>query len=468
MKKTKLKISLILYLFFQIHSLHPAEAVRIGNYKCSANIMVERAYDDNVLLTKHYREGSYVSTISPSISLMRPGKKMTVSADYHANLVFYDIYDNQNQRDHSGTWSIETKPINQLSIGVRGQDTYSSMKSDERQPLLAGNTIKFNDFSITPYIEQKIGKRLKAAFSYTFTERKNKQEDENLEGSKTYSGTADLQYKLNSSVSIDGGYKYAFNNFTEITSDSTEQETNVGFTWNMKPKIRLSGKYGHAWEVDESGQRNSRPIISSTVDINPGKSTMATATYTESSSHSSSHDAQNATFISHDASFTVRHDLLSRKVTVNYGGAYNLSDYDSVDREDKSYSGTVHIDWAMFNSVLLFLNGNYRRSWYTYDLEQRRDKSYGGGGGLELKVSKFTALSLSGNYTKSQYQPDSYQVELYDGSVKLVRFFSKNIIFEVGYQCMESGSKDQELQNHEEDRSNYLRKRYSAGLRTTF
>ncbi|MDQ1316812.1 MAG: hypothetical protein QG588_461, partial [Candidatus Poribacteria bacterium] len=395
-------------------------------------------------------------------------KKMNVSADYQAHLAFYDRYNHQNQRDHTGTWNIETKPVNQLSIGLRGQERYSSLKSDERQPLLAGNTIKFNDFSLTPYIEQKIGERLKVAFSYTFTERKNKQEGEDLEGSKTYKGTADVQYKLNRSFSIDGGYNYSLDNFTETTSDHTEQVTNVGFTWNMRPRIRIRGKYGHTWEVVESGKRIDRPIMSSTVDLNPGKNTVATITYTESSSHSSSHDTENASFISHDASLTIKHDLLSRKVTLNYGGAYNLSDYDSVDRVDKSYNGTVNIDWKMFNSILLFLDGSYKRSWYIHDLEQRRDKSCGGGGGLKLKISRSTDLSLSGNYTKSQYQPDSYQVELYEGSVILMCSIGKNIIFEAGYQYVESVSTELELQNYKEDNNNYLKKRYSAGLKTTF
>ncbi|MEW6380108.1 MAG: outer membrane beta-barrel protein [bacterium] len=353
-------------------------------------------------------------------------------------------------------------------MGIKGQDTYSSLKRDEREPLVASNTIKFNDFSVTPYFEQEIGKRLKTTISYTFSERKYDQEDENLEGSKTYCGAIDLYYNLSRSIALDGEYTYTLNNFTETTPDRTEREIAAGFTWKRGSGIRASGKCGYAWEMEESGRRNNHPIMNSTLDIHPWIGTMVTATYSKSSSHASTHDTENDSFISHTASLNIRHDLLGRKVTVNYGGTYNLSDYDSVDREDKSLSGIVRIDWAMLNSVLLFLSGTYKRDRYIHNLTERRDKIYGSEGCLELKVSKSTTLALSGSYTQSRYQPDSYQVKLYDRSVKLAYSLNKSTLFEAGYQCLESVSDDQKLQPSEEDRANYQRKRCSAALRTNF
>ncbi|MEW5801698.1 MAG: outer membrane beta-barrel protein [bacterium] len=472
-RKTKFKILSLLYLFFQIQplysALHQAEAGGIGKYQCSASITVERAYDDNVLLTHNKREGSYISMISPSLSLTKTGKKIDMSLHYDAYLTLYDRYSHQDQRNHTGTFSIGIKPVNAVSMGIRGQDTYSSTKRDERKPSLADNTIKFNDFSITPYIEQKLSQDLGITLSYTFTEKKYQQkEDKDLEDSTTYRGAANIQWKLSGCFSLDGGYTYTFNDFMRTTPDESEQETGVGFTLNRESKIRVRGKYGYVWKEDDAGQRNNRPTMSSTVDLYPWRGTTVVAAYAESSTYSSSHDAKNDSFISHDASLIIRHDLLSRKITVQYGGTYNLSDYDSVDRVDKSYQGTVHIGWEMFTPLVLFLDGSCGKSWYTHDLTQRKDTSCGGGGGLELRISRSTTFTLHGNYTKTYYQPDSHQVELYDGNVKLAYHINKRILFEAGYRYLESGSNDRERQNYEEDKNTYLSKRWIAGLRAAF
>jgi hypothetical protein len=482
-KKIKFKsIILIICFFLEINSLQPAEAIKLGRFECLSDVYIERAYNDNVLLTTE-RSGSFVSTISPMLSVRGTGSLLDVEASYNAHLTSYERheYANQNQGDQTGIGNIMIKPTGKTRLGIKGEDTYGFTKRDERDPLMPDNTIKFNDILITPYIEQEIGKRLKTEISCSYAQRKYKQSeddgDENLEGSKTCTRTIDLHFQLNNGFSLEGGYRYAFNDFAKETPDYTERVAEGGFTWNIESKIRIRARYGRNWQqvADESGQVNSCPTVNSTIDFDLGKSTVVTATYTRSLAHNSSYDTRNDPFTTHDASVTIKHDLLDQKVALNYGGNYNQSNYYSGDRKDKTYRGTANMTWKISNPVLLSLTGDYMKSQYTYDLEKRADKSYDGGGCLELKLSRLLTLSLSGNYTKFRYGPGSYsdrcQLEhryQLDGSSKLTYRFNKNIFIEAGYQYLKNRSTNQELLQYEEDRSEYVRNMYTSALKATF
>jgi len=203
------------------------------------------------------------------------------------------------------------------------------------------------------------------------------------------------------------------------------------------------------------------------------KATNISIKYTRSSSHTSSYDTANNSFISHDASLNIRHDLFNQKIIMNYGGVYNLSDYDATDRKDKSNTGAINIAYKIIKSVLISLSGDYRKSEYRYESTDRKDKSQGGGVSLDWEIGKPLTLSLAGKYTKSIYYTETdntedHEEELYDRSAKLAYAIKENIFLEAGYQYLENKSDANADANDDSENNEYAVNRYNLGLSIIF
>ncbi len=480
-EKIKIIFNILLFfftIFFTIiflSSIQRAEAVKIGKFELLTDLFIEETYDDNVLLTKNNTESSRVTTISPTVSLARTKNKMYLTLSYNANLKYYDDYSNENQYQQTGAWDIGIRPRSKSNLGIQGQNIYSYTKRDEREPLLAGrdNVIKVNDFSFTPYINQQIGDKFEAALTFSHKEKKYKQRYENYEDSRSDEGSTDIQYKLSKNIALHGNYRYLATYFAKATPDYTEQETNGGFTYDIRSKIRLNARYGHAWKKDELNQKSNSPTIDSSIDIYFLKATNISINYTRSSSHTSSYDTANNSFISHDASLNIRHDLFNQKIIMNYGGVYNLSEYEATDRKDKSNTGAINIAYKIIKSVLVSLSGDYKKSEYRYESTDRKDKSQGGGVSLDWEIGKPLTLSLAGKYTKSTYYTETdntedHEEELYDGSAKLAYAIKENTFLEAGYQYLENKSDAGANENDDNENNEYTVNRYNLGLKITF
>lgn len=439
----------------------------------TTNIFVGQAYDDNIFLSKHDKKSDRITTIIPVISLNKSKNKSYLNLSYKAHLKFYDEDSNENQYHQTGAWDMGLNPTKKSNLGLRGNNTYSYIQRDVREPLVAGrdNVIKRNDFSITPYLTQKIGKKFTAAFSYGYRERKYKDEslsnansadDSEYEDSESQSGAADIQYRLGKTIWLNGGYNYTSTDFAESTTDYTQQSTDGGFTWDTKSKIKLSARYGHAWKKNKSNRKTDHPTANSGLDIYFIKDTVISAAYTRSSSHTSSYDTENDYFISHNTSLNIRHDLFNQKIIINYGGAYHISDYEETPRKDKSYSGNTRIAWKIAKQTSLSLSGHYNKSKYPHYATDREDTSSGGGAGLKWKIFKSLNLSLNGKYTRSKYAPEGREDEHYNGNVKLASRVNKNIFFEAGYHFLENKS------NKDDEDNEYIDNKYEVGLRIIF
>lgn len=480
-KKIKPKDNILLFFFVIIFLSFPrrAQAARIGGAEMTTNIFVGQAYDDNIFLSKHDKKSDRITTIIPHISLNKSKNKSYVNLSYKAHLKFYDENTDENQYPQTGAWDMGLNPTTKSNPGLRGNNIYSYIQRDVREPLVAGrdNVIKRNDFSITPYYNQKIGKKFTTALSYGYTERTFKDESltnensadnsDDYEDSESRNGAADMQYRLGSTLRLNGGYNYTSTDFAESTTDYTQQSADGGFTWDIKAKIKISARYGHVWKKDRLNRKTDHPKSNLSLDVYFIKDTVISAAHTRSPSHISSYDTENDYFISHNTSLTIRHDVFNRKIIIHYGGAYHLSDYEETPRKDKSYNGNTRIAWRIAKQASLSLSGHYNKSQYPHyatdnDPTDREDTSSGGGAGLEWTIFKSLNLSLHGKYTRSKYAPEGREDKYYNGNVKLASRVNKNIFFEVGYQYLQNKS------NKDDEDNEYIDNKYEAGLRIIF
>lgn len=481
-KRLRIQLILLLYCFFWLiffPSLHRAEAAKMGRSKLMTDIFVGEIYDDNVSLTKHHKKSDRISTIIPVVSLSRSNSKISLNLSYKAHIKIYDKDPNENQYQQTGSWDMDLKPTKKSTLGLRGKDIYSYIQRDVREPLVASkdNVIKRNDFSVTPYLKQKIGKKLKTYFSYTYTERKYKGEnfidgnsrieDPDFEDSDSQSGTFDIQYKLGNTIWLNGGYKFISTDFSEETPDYTEQSSDGGVTWDVMSKIKLKARYGRAWKKDKLNRKTNHSTVNSSLNIYSLKNMILSAAYTRSSSYNSSRDTENDYFISHNTSLNIEHDFLNRKISLNYGCAYNVADYEAKDRKDKSYSANTRLAWKMSKRTLFSLTGHYAKTQYLYDSKdndptKREDISCRCGASLDWKILKSTTLSLDGIYTKADYAPEGREDKLFNGGVKMASRLNKNIFFEAGYQYSEKTS------NIDKEDNEYIDNKYTLGLRIVF
>jgi len=455
-----------LLIFSFIPKLLYGESAEVGKSGLLTNIFVEKTYDDNIFLRKQNKDkkSDRILNVIPSILFTKKKNKLYLNLQYGAHLMYYDDYSQENQYYQTGTWDIGISPGTKLKIGIRGTDTYSYVKVDERESLLSDNTNKQNDLSVNPYIEKEWGKRFKSLFSYTYSERaysSTKEEDEDLDGSKNQRGNADFYYKLSKRISIEGGYHYSFTNFANETPDYSEQEVGGGLALElMRSKVKMSGRVGHVWKKDELEQKDEYESIDSKIDISLLKETVITAGYTRSSSYLSTHDPNNDFSISHTASLNIQHKVLHQKITASYGLVYNFLDFQLPEKMDKSYTGNARIDWKLSKPIILSLKGDWRRSEYTYQLEDRKDISSGGGADLTWQIFQPMTLLLRGNYTRSNYKPDNRQDEFYNGSYTLSYAISRNTFLEIGQKYLQNKSDD--------DEEEYVNHKYNIGLRVTF
>jgi hypothetical protein len=485
-KRPQLYLLIYYFLIFSfLPSIRPGEAGEIGEIGESgllASIFVKKTYDDNIFLTRQDKKSDRITDVVPSLSLAKTKKNIYLNLHYGAHLMYYDDYSQENQYSQAGTWDIGGHPGAKSKIGIRGSDNYSYIKIDEREPLVADNTNKQNDFTVTPYLEKGFGKRINSFFSYTYSERvlgSTKKEDVNLENSENQTGIANFSYALSKRTSIEGEYRCFFADFAKETPDYSEQQVGGGLTLElMKSKVKMHGRVGHVWrkveklspEKGESDQKDGYESIDSKIDISLLKETLITAGYTQSSSYQSTHDPNNDFYISHNVTLNIQHKLLHQRVTATYGVVYNFLDYESPEKMDRSYLGTARIDWKLFRPILLSLNGDWGISHYTYNLTDRRDRSSGGGAGLTWKIFQPMTLFLQGNYTRFDYDPDDRQDELYDESCTLSYAIRRNIFFEIGHRYLENKSVDKKLQRQglESDGEEYVNHKYSIGLKAVF
>lgn len=473
-----------LLVFSLVPSLLYGETAKVGKSGLLASIFVEKTYDDNIFLTKQNKKSDRILNVIPSIFFAKNKNNLYFNLQYGAHLMYYDNYSQENQYYQTGTWDMGISPGTKSKIGVRGTDTYSYVKVDEREPRLSNNINKQNDLSVNPYMEKKWGKRFKSLLNYTYSEKaysstqksekaysSTQKEDKDLEDSKNQRGNADFYYTLSKRISIEGGYRYSFTNFANETPDYSEQEVGGGLALElMRSKVKMHGRVGHVWKKDELEQKNEYESIDSKIDISLLKETLITAGYTKSSSYLSTHDPNNDFYISHTASLNIQHKVLHQKITATYGLAYNFLDFQSSEKMDRSYTGTARINWKLFKPIILSLNGDWKISHYTYQLEDRRDRSSGGGAGLTWKIFQPVTLLLQGKYTRSNYEPEARQDELYDGSYTFSYAISRNTFLEIGHQYLQNESvyKKVHLHNPEDDVEEYVNHKYNVGLKAVF
>ncbi|MEW5802929.1 MAG: hypothetical protein AB1847_12590 [bacterium] len=481
---------------FSPHFFGLAEGMEIGRFRCVPSLITRKTFDDNVYLTKYDREETSFTTILPSLSIAKTGKIIDLTLSYQGDFRLYnEKYSDENRYNQTGSWNIGLKPTSKLGIDIKGRDTYSYAKRDERRELFKSNNnlAEYNDLSSAFDITQKIGKKWRAKLTYLHDEKNYRQSknDPDLEDSKNQGGNADLEYNLYRNAFFTLGYRYASIEFNKETPDYGEQEVSGGFSWEKKSSLKLSGRWGQAWREIESTVNESRTkeyrTLAASLDIYCIKDTVIMASYSEVPGYISPYRTENDPFISHQLSVNIKRDLLHQKIIIDYSGSQRVDDHDLTGTKDKSWSETVHIAWRILKPALLSLTGSRTKSRYQYEPdtgdenrdEDREDKTWSCGANLEWRILKPVVLTIRGKYTNISYhtlylsnvedQNDHALREdtRYEGSCQLASTLYKNISFEMAYQYLKNNSEDKETHESLDD-NEYTDHRYSLGLGITF
>jgi hypothetical protein len=360
----------------------PVQGLAAGKITIKPKVSASWQLDSNFYKAETIERDVYTYLVQPGIELGYETPKSQVLLNYTLDSYYYDdkdtvpageqAADKEDYFGHTATLMARYRPLDRVLLGL--DESYYRTR-DPAQSDRFSNAIDRDKYSInrlTPLVFYEFGPKFTAGLRY-----RNTQTDYDLasrEDSTENRTMFDLIYNLTRLTSLDLEYQRWKRDYDLTTSDYTSDQIKLIFRKQFK---YFSFEVGGGYQEREFDDPTPKDIDVFTYRIaitgqnppapDPWRSHITFAAE-QNFNDSGTGDSY---FEAHRFSLDAGH-LFEEKILVGIEGYYQISDYETAPREDKTYDisgslGYLFTDWLTFSITVGFEERNSNLAGYDYD-----------------------------------------------------------------------------------------------------
>ena len=361
----------------------PVEGLAAGKITIKPKVSASWQLDSNFYKAETIERDVYTYLVQPGIELGYETPKSQVLLDYTLNSYYYDDKDTvppgQGPADkddyagHTGILRARARPFDRLALGL--DNSYYKTR-DPGQSDRFSNAIDRDKYFInrlTPLLFYEFGPKFSAGLRYRNTE--TDYDIGTREDSTENRGMFDLVYNLTRLTSLDLEYQHWKRDYDLTTSDYTSDQIKLIFRKQFKYFSFEVGGGSHNRDFDDPTLEDVDMFTYSIALMGqnppaPEPKPRSHITFAAEQNFNVS-GTGDSYFKAHRFSLDAGH-LFEEKILVGIEGYYQISDYETAPREDKTYDisgslGYLFTDWVTFSITVGFEERNSNLAGYDYD-----------------------------------------------------------------------------------------------------
>ena len=361
----------------------PVEGLAAPRFTIKPKVSASWQLDSNFYKAETIERDVYTYLVQPGIELGYETPKSQVLLNYTLNSYYYDDKgtvpsgqepaDKEDYTGHTGILRARARPFDRLALGL--DNSYYKTR-DPGQSDRFSNAIDRDKYFInrlTPLVFYEFGPKFSAGLRYRNTE--TDYDIGTREDSTENRGMFDLVYNLTRLTSLDLEYQHWKRDYDLTTSDYTSDQIKLIFRKQFKYFSFEVGGGSHNRDFDDPTLEDIDMFTYSIALMGqnppaPEPKPRSHITFAAEQNFNVS-GTGDSYFKAHRFSLDAGH-LFEEKILVGIEGYYQISDYETAPREDKTYDisgslGYLFTDWLTFSITVGFEERNSNLAGYDYD-----------------------------------------------------------------------------------------------------
>ncbi len=361
----------------------PVQGLAAGKITIKPKVSTSWQSDSNFYKAETIERDVYTYLVQPGIELGYETPKSQVLLNYTLDSYYYDDKgtvpsgqkpaDKEDYTGHTGVFSARARPFVRLTLGLDNSyyKTRDPAQSDRLSNAIGRDKYFIN--RLTPLVLYKFGPKFSAGLRYRNTE--TDYDIGTREDSTENRGIFDLVYNLTRLTSLDLEYQNWKRDYDLTTSDYTSDQIKLIFRKQFK---YFSFKVGGGSQNRDFDDPTMEDIDMFTYSIalagqnppapEPRPKSHITFAVEQNFNDSGTGEAY---FKAHRFSLDAGH-LFEEKLLAGIEGYYQISDYETAPREDKTYDisgnlGYLFTNWLTLSITVGFEKRNSNLAGYDYD-----------------------------------------------------------------------------------------------------
>ncbi|MFH1089927.1 MAG: outer membrane beta-barrel protein [Pseudomonadota bacterium] len=374
----------------------------MGNLKIVPGISVEEVHDNNIYLKNTNELSDWLTHLKPGLMFdyAFPGARGNLRFGYQGDFVYYDKYDNNDYKNHTGLFDMTYAAPGGILFGL--SNTYINAAdpyTDPNQYLLGQPGIKRWNDTLKGKIGYDLGNRFRVMGYYNlYKQDYDRLQDYSQDYDENEFGLG-LEARLAPKTWGFIRYYYGERDFfshpavvANVATNSTGandadinwHKVNVGLTWD--PDAKLSGELnlGYSWNdyvnrADPTGNLyNNKDAWTASTYIRYTATATTTLALILSRSLRPVGSTTNDYYL--DTTYGLSLDqILMTKLTLSAGVSYNTNEYylplNRV-RDDDNYSATINLNYQIQDWLRAGVGYAYRKKDSNYTINDFTDNQF--------------------------------------------------------------------------------------------
>jgi len=238
-----------------------------ADFAPGVSLGLSEGYNDNVLLTRTNRDGSFVTYVSPGASFDLRSSVSDLRVAYTPTFTFYDSNSSLNTTSHNATLdghydvsdklALTISDLFEKSKGISGLLAVANLGPIASIENLLTNTVTGGaSYKIANALTWTIGG------SYIYSNLSGSNSVIGTAYSNIYSGTSGLAYNLNPRSTVSVNAQYEANQFS-TGNDSNDQYYTLGLTHKFTPTLTLAITGGVALSETSNSNNQTTDFVGS-------------------------------------------------------------------------------------------------------------------------------------------------------------------------------------------------------------
>lgn len=376
--------------------------IRMGKLKIIPGITVEEEYDDNIYLTNTNELSDWLTHLKPGLMFdyAFPGARGTLRFGYQGDFVYYDDYDNNDYKNHTGLFNLDYAAPGGLILGfsntyVDAEDPYSNLN----QYLLGQPGVERWNDTLKFKLGYDFGNRFKVMGYYNFYKQDydrlqdyTQNYDENEFGMGVEARLAPktwgfIRYYFGERDFY--SHPLAVNNVATNSTETNDADldwhrVNIGLSWDPGGKLSGELNLGYSWSDYENRADPNGNLYDDKDSWIASTYVRYTATATTTLAFSLSRSLRPAGSSSNDYYLDTTFGLsleqkLMPKLALSAGASYIINDYYlplNNPRDDDNYNGNIDLRYIIQDWLTAGVGYAYRKKDSNYGTNDFTDNRF--------------------------------------------------------------------------------------------